>query len=240
MNTVIVSSYRSGSSWLLNALKAKNNFSLGEFFNPNIKISQKISLEDFKKFNFEDKKISFSLIQEFQNELKRYFLIKIIYEQYLIKKNDTEETIKKSDVIIGLYRKNTLLSYISFYKATNTRSWFYSSEINKDELKVEWCVKRYNRFYAQRINFINWIKSHNGENFVMFSYEEIHDNYKTNKEKIEYVVNKIYQKTNKKVFFNENYETYLKKENTNFNYCDHFSNPEDFLKDQKKICFFLP
>jgi LPS sulfotransferase NodH len=255
MNTVIISSQRSGSTWLLKSLMSENSVSLGEFFNTNLQPHQKISLEVLAKLNFDEKEReqilkdlcrskmpNYSLVKQFQKKilsLNNHCLIKIHHDQYLMGLLDTEKTLQESDAIIGLYRKNILLSYISFNKAISTKAWNSKSGIDKNELKLKWSKSSYNRFYKQKTNAINWIKSYKDDSkFVLFSYEEIHGDNKTEEEKVNYVAKKIFEKTAIKIDYNKNYENYLKRENNKFEYCDHFFNKEDFLRDSKEVSFF--
>lgn len=254
MNIVIISSQRSGSTWLMRALKSENSVLLGEFFNRNLQPHQKISLNNLNLLNLEEKekdeiieglfrgrKATYfiaSKLQEKISSLNKHCLMKIHHDQYLHGLYDTEETLQKSDIVIGLYRKNILLSYISYQKAVVTQTWNSKAGLDKNPIKVNWGKNSYNRFYRQKLAAINWIKNYNGKNHTVFSYEEIHENNKSEEEKVKYVVDKINKNTGIKINFNKNYESYLKKENNNLNYSDHFLNPEHFLRDSKEVCFF--
>ena len=255
MNITIISAARSGSNWLLKCLETDYTINLKEIFNRGLAGKNKIKEKDLEYLypditqknnvlkNISYKNINYHTIKNIQDRIlhnKKHCLYKVLYEHYLYNPIIINKALDTSDCIIGSYRENILESYISSMKSVKTNIWWTDPNkknlIDKNNLKIEWNLENYLQFYDTRVRGIQWIKSCAlNSKYVIFTYEEIHSDTKNNQEKIHYVQQKIFNKTQYALKYNHNYDTFLQKENIVLNISDHFSNPNTFDKDFANI-----
>lgn len=154
---------------------------------------------------------------------------------------DLENILKYCDSLISVYRKDILLTWISQKKAKANGLWIINNEINtgkleeSKEFKTTWnkeeYLSKYNCILHDYLVMCDLYKNFNKPKCVI-QYETLHKQ----KDKVAYLQN-IYNKNKIDITINKNTFSLNKtiKQSKDQNIENHFSNPEEFLKDYDDI-----
>jgi hypothetical protein len=137
------------------------------------------------------------LIQETYKKLNKGSIIKILPSTiYLDTTNKIKNSLANYDLCIRFYRKNILNTYISHMKAIQSGCWSKTESdkknIVKDNIKIFWDYKHYNKYYENMLFSYNYLLNNlESRNSIMVAYEDIHEKYSSNLEKLNAIINLI-------------------------------------------------
>jgi LPS sulfotransferase NodH len=174
--TTILTTHRTGSWWLGNALDSSHNCFLGEVLNPNDMSIKKIGIghKHIKKaFTKLDTKIINKYLKEKNYTTKIIGTLNITNQEFYrdwMKK--VKDIINISENIIINYRSNLIEQYISLLKAQKIKRW---SGIDTSDIKIQWSMKEFIEYKKIFLKHYNWyLKETEGKNRTILCYENIH------------------------------------------------------------------
>ncbi len=157
---------------------------------------------------------------------------------------DINKTLKYGNALLIPYRKNALLTYISEIKAGKHNIWYIAENgVNIDKLemaqnfKIQWnkqeYVQRFKQYNDTHKKMFEIYEKFDGSKTVI-TYETLH----AQQDKLEYIQD-VYDKNDIGIKTNINFFQSTMRQSKDQPLEDHFTNPEEFLKDLPDIPIFL-